>query len=110
MTIERLHLRERDPWETARAALRRWAADVEASLVPRTFAIELSTSDLPRTLAITGARATGVTLVRATDFEGSGRVISGGSVEWEPVEGGVRLHDVSALAGSTRYLCLFEVK
>lgn len=65
--------------------------------------VAIDTGALPVVLEVpAGTRAIGVVLVRAVTA-GSGRVLTGGSIEWETVPAGIRIHSVDGLSASTTY-------
>lgn len=106
--IERLHIREGEPWERARFPLLEWAERVRGLLAgPLTREVPIDTAALPVTIKVS-RRPREIALVRAV-ARGSSRVLSGGSIEWEPLKGEVRIHDVSALAAATKYDCVLAI-
>lgn len=112
--IAELRIRIGDTWERALSELLAWSREVTTLLnapPPRVRSVVIDTGDLPMTVELPrGGRPMGVQLVRAVE-QGSAdeRVLSGGSVEWDAVPSGVRLHSLAALAATTRYDAVISV-
>jgi hypothetical protein len=120
MRLRDFIIRPRDSWETIRRELDTHLREVRA-ILNGGFAVRdqlrivrdavIDTAALPLSLEVPDAnRAIGVVLLRATPVMATGRVISGGDVQWDSQQAGtIRIHACSALAASMRYNATFAV-
>ena len=121
MRLRDLVIRPRDTWEQVRRELDGHLRDIRA-ILNGGFAVRdqlrvvrdvvIDTADLPLSFELEHAyRAIGVVLLGAVPVTNiTGRVLSGGSVDWDAQQAGIiRVHACSALAAATRYNATFAV-